>query len=137
MTEDLQRAMKEIKEYDGQKITLCVSKKKIHEKKKSGKYKVIFRVTCTLYLPMISLFPHEAVAEEKKNNEDKSKGIRKNVLKARLIIRNLSFQVQWATWESKTEGGEDTLITDSCLVLTVLREWSEASLFQIWTDSWG
>lgn len=122
MTEDLQRAIKEIKEYDGQKITLCVSKKKIHEKKKSGMYKVIFRITCTLYLTMIFLFPHEALAEEKKKNEDKSKGIRKNVLKARLIIRNLSFQVQWATWESKTEGGEDTLITDSSVVLTVLRE---------------
>uniref|UniRef100_H3DKS7 RNA-binding protein 28 n=1 Tax=Tetraodon nigroviridis TaxID=99883 RepID=H3DKS7_TETNG len=67
MTEDVQRAIQEIKEYDGQKITLCVSKKKRNEKKK------------------------EAPAEEKKN-EDKSKGIRKNVLKARLIFRNLSFQ---------------------------------------------
>lgn len=38
MTEDVQRAMKEIKEYDGQKITLCVSKKKMHEKKKPGVY---------------------------------------------------------------------------------------------------
>lgn len=122
MTEDLQRAIKEIKEYDGQKITLCVSKKKIHEKKKSGMYKVIFRIACTLYLTMIFLFPHEALAEEKKKTEDNSKGIRKNVLKARLIIRNLSFQVQWATLESKTEGGEDTLITDSSVVLTVLRE---------------
>lgn len=119
MTEDLQRAMKEIKEYDGQKITLCVSKKKIHEKKKSGMLKVIFRESRTLYLTMI--FPHEDLAEEKKKNENKSKGIRKNVLKARLIIRNLSFQVQWTTWESKTEG-EDTLIADSYLVLTVLRE---------------
>lgn len=70
---------------------------------------------------MIFLFPHEALAEEKKKDENKSKGIRKNILKARLIIRNLSFQVQWATWESKM-GGEDTLITDSNLVLTVLRE---------------
>lgn len=50
------------------------------------------------------IFPHEALAEEKKKDENKSKGIRKNVLKARLIIRNLSFQVQWTTWESKTEG---------------------------------
>lgn len=100
--------MKEIKEYDGQKITLCVSKKKIHEKKKSGMYKFIFRIDCTLYLTIILLFPHEALAEENKKNEDKSKGIRKNVLKARLIIRNLSFQVQWATWESKTDRGEDT-----------------------------
>lgn len=93
MTEDLQRAIKEIKEYDGQKITLCVSKKKIHAKKKSGMYKVIFRIDCTLYLIILFLFPHEALTEENKKNEDKSKGIRKNVLKARLIIRNLSFQV--------------------------------------------
>ncbi|XP_011605241.2 RNA-binding protein 28 isoform X1 [Takifugu rubripes] len=68
MTEDVQRAMKEIKEYDGQKITLCVSKKKMHEKKKP------------------------ALDMEKKKNEHAPKGIRKNVLKARLIIRNLSFQ---------------------------------------------
>lgn len=108
MTEDLQRAIKEIKEYDGQKITLCVSKKKIHEKKKSGMYKIMLMIACTPYLTMIVLFPHEALAEEKKKVEDKSKGIRKNVLKARLIIRNLSFQVQWSTWESETEGGEDT-----------------------------
>lgn len=91
-------------------------------------YKVILVIGCTLYLTIIFLFLYEALAEEKKN-EDKSKGIRKNVLKARLIIRNLSFQVLWATWESKTEGEEDIFLTDSCLVFTVLRESPEASLF--------
>lgn len=48
MTEDVQRAIKEIKEYDGQQITLCVSKKKIHEKKKSGKSSHIYH---SLLLP--------------------------------------------------------------------------------------
>lgn len=52
MTEDVQRAIQEIKEYDGQKITLCVSKKKRNEKKKPGMYvcmyKVRIRIACTL-----------------------------------------------------------------------------------------
>lgn len=66
------------------------------------------RIACSVYLKMIFLLSHEALAEEKKKDEDKSKGIRKNVLKARLIIRNLSFQVRWATWESKAKGGQHT-----------------------------
>ncbi|CAK6968954.1 RNA-binding protein 28 [Scomber scombrus] len=59
MEEDAQRAMKEVKEYDGKKLSVTVAKKKIKDKKKPGQ---------------------------------KSKGLRKNCLRARLIIRNLSFK---------------------------------------------
>lgn len=43
-------------------------------------------------------------------SEQKSKGFRKNCLKARLIIRNLSFKVQNATWLSHAAVDEHTLI---------------------------
>lgn len=36
MTEDAQRALKEIKDYDGQRLSLSVAKKKIQDKKKTG-----------------------------------------------------------------------------------------------------
>lgn len=42
MTEDSQRAMKEIKEYDGHRISVCVAKKKLQEQKKTGENKVSF-----------------------------------------------------------------------------------------------
>uniref|UniRef100_A0A3Q2T0E1 RRM domain-containing protein n=1 Tax=Fundulus heteroclitus TaxID=8078 RepID=A0A3Q2T0E1_FUNHE len=35
MEEDAQRALKEVKEYDGKKLSLSVAKKKIREKKKT------------------------------------------------------------------------------------------------------
>uniref|UniRef100_A0AAQ5ZEJ2 RNA-binding protein 28 n=1 Tax=Amphiprion ocellaris TaxID=80972 RepID=A0AAQ5ZEJ2_AMPOC len=68
MEEDAQRALKEIKEYDGQRLSLSVAKKKIKDKKKA-----------------------EAVAAPKEN-EEKFKGIKKIQMKSRLIIRNLSFK---------------------------------------------
>ncbi|XP_034032533.1 LOW QUALITY PROTEIN: RNA-binding protein 28 [Thalassophryne amazonica] len=71
LEEDAQRAMKEIKHYDGQKILLTVAKKKMKDKRKSA--------------------PKEPPAAAK-GNEQKSKGIRKSMLKAKLIIRNLSFK---------------------------------------------
>uniref|UniRef100_A0A3Q3WQ49 RRM domain-containing protein n=1 Tax=Mola mola TaxID=94237 RepID=A0A3Q3WQ49_MOLML len=36
MNEDAQRALKELKEYDGHKLSVCVAKKKIHDKRKTG-----------------------------------------------------------------------------------------------------
>uniref|UniRef100_A0A3Q1H2J9 RNA-binding protein 28 n=1 Tax=Anabas testudineus TaxID=64144 RepID=A0A3Q1H2J9_ANATE len=62
MEEDAQRALKEVKEYDGKRLSLSVAKKKIKDKKKAEK------------------------------NEQQSKGFRKKQMKARLIIRNLSFK---------------------------------------------
>ncbi|KAI3371397.1 hypothetical protein L3Q82_023989 [Scortum barcoo] len=69
--EDAQRALKEIKEYDGQRLSLSVARKKIKDKRKPA--------------------PKEQAAAPKEN-EQKSKGLRKSRLKARLIIRNLSFK---------------------------------------------
>ncbi len=39
MEEDAQRALKEVKEYDGQRLSLSVARKKIKDKKKTGVYK--------------------------------------------------------------------------------------------------
>uniref|UniRef100_A0AAX7TXY9 RNA-binding protein 28 n=1 Tax=Astatotilapia calliptera TaxID=8154 RepID=A0AAX7TXY9_ASTCA len=69
MEEDAQRALKEIKEYDGQKLSLTVAKSKIKDKNKKA--------------------PTEAVTAPKENQQ---KGSKKKLLKARLIIRNLSFK---------------------------------------------
>uniref|UniRef100_A0A3Q1G398 RNA-binding protein 28 n=1 Tax=Acanthochromis polyacanthus TaxID=80966 RepID=A0A3Q1G398_9TELE len=71
MEEDAQRALKEIKEYDGQRLSLSVAKKKIKDKKKAA--------------------VKEAAAAPKEN-EEKFKGIKKIQMKSRLIIRNLSFK---------------------------------------------
>lgn len=38
MEEDAQRALKEVKEYDGKKLSLTVAKKKVKDKKKKGLY---------------------------------------------------------------------------------------------------
>uniref|UniRef100_A0A3B5MUQ8 RRM domain-containing protein n=1 Tax=Xiphophorus couchianus TaxID=32473 RepID=A0A3B5MUQ8_9TELE len=38
MEEDAKRALKEIKEYDGKKLSLSVAKKKVNNKKKTGVY---------------------------------------------------------------------------------------------------
>lgn len=66
LEEDAQRALKEVKDYDGTKLFLSVAKKKIKDKKKA--------------------------APEKKPLEKKDKGVKKIKLKSRLIIRNLSFK---------------------------------------------
>ncbi|XP_069835593.1 RNA-binding protein 28 [Dendropsophus ebraccatus] len=68
MLEDAQKALKEIKEYDGKKIEVMVAKKKLHEKDKKAKTKE---------------------AAEKAKQSKPSKVPPK---KARLIIRNLSFK---------------------------------------------
>ncbi|AWP08569.1 putative RNA-binding protein 28 [Scophthalmus maximus] len=71
MEEDAQQAMTQIKDYDGQRISLSVAKKKITDKKKTA--------------------PSKPDAPPKEN-EKKPDGFRKKLLKARLIIRNLSFK---------------------------------------------
>ncbi|XP_072241798.1 RNA-binding protein 28 [Leuresthes tenuis] len=70
MEEDAQRALKEIKEYDGKKLSVTVAKKKLRDKQKAVK--------------------ETAPAAEK--NEERVSGMRKQLLKSRLIIRNLSFK---------------------------------------------
>lgn len=70
MLEDAQKAMKEIKEYDGKKIEVMVAKKKLCDKDKKAKTKET---------------PETAKQSIAKNVKDPSK-------KARLIIRNLSFK---------------------------------------------
>ncbi|XP_060779605.1 RNA-binding protein 28 [Neoarius graeffei] len=79
MEEDAQRALREIKDYDGQKISVVQAKKKLHEKKKGKKKKA----EPTTESP-------EEPSEVK--SQKKPQGMRKNKLKARLIIRNLSFK---------------------------------------------
>ncbi|XP_030646630.1 RNA-binding protein 28 [Chanos chanos] len=76
MSEDAQRALQQIKEYDGQKITVMVAKKKLQDKKKGASKESAVR---------------KAPAAETQSDK-KAKALRKNKLKARLIIRNLSFQ---------------------------------------------
>ncbi|XP_037538776.1 RNA-binding protein 28 isoform X2 [Nematolebias whitei] len=71
MEEDAQRALKEIKDYDGKKLSLKVANKKIKDKKKADKES--------------SDAPDQA--------EQKTKYIRQRISKNfRLIIRNLSFK---------------------------------------------
>uniref|UniRef100_A0A8C1I834 RNA binding motif protein 28 n=1 Tax=Cyprinus carpio TaxID=7962 RepID=A0A8C1I834_CYPCA len=85
MEDDAQRAIKEVREYEGEKIFVTVAKKKPDDKKKKKKVKT------------------EGDSEDKKKpkhepTETKSPakrtGIKKIKLKARLIIRNLSFKCE-------------------------------------------
>ncbi|XP_028287295.1 RNA-binding protein 28 isoform X2 [Parambassis ranga] len=76
MLEDAQRALKEIKDYDGRKVSLSVAKKKIKDKKKTAKESAAA----------------SSSSSSSKDFEQKPKHMRKNLLKARLIIRNLSFK---------------------------------------------
>ncbi|KAM4038001.1 RNA-binding protein 28 isoform 2-T2 [Anomaloglossus baeobatrachus] len=70
MLEDAQKAMKEIKEYDGKKIEVMVAKKKLRDKDKKAKTKET---------------PEDA-------KQSKPKDAKVPPKKARLIIRNLSFK---------------------------------------------
>ncbi|MBN3322891.1 RBM28 protein, partial [Atractosteus spatula] len=91
MEEDAQKAMKEIKQYDGQQIVLMLAKKKQHNKKKSvlslcGNN--LNDVICLLIIfYLIFLASTESAPKEKK-----PKSTKKSKKKARLIIRNLSFK---------------------------------------------
>ncbi|XP_016130128.1 RNA-binding protein 28 isoform X2 [Sinocyclocheilus grahami] len=86
MEEDAQRAIKEVKVYEGEKIFVTVAKKKPDNKKKKKKVKT-----------------EEDSEDTKKPQEPtetkspaKCTNIKKNKLKARLIIRNLSFKCEEA-----------------------------------------
>nr|XP_020508551.1 RNA-binding protein 28 isoform X1 [Labrus bergylta] len=79
MEEDAQRAMKEIKDYEGQRLSLSVAKRKITDREK--------RKAAAKEQPAPPPPPPPA-----KDNEQKLKGFRKTSLKSRLIIRNLSFK---------------------------------------------
>uniref|UniRef100_A0A8C7XN36 RNA binding motif protein 28 n=1 Tax=Oryzias sinensis TaxID=183150 RepID=A0A8C7XN36_9TELE len=70
MEEDAQRALKEIKDFDGKRLSLSLAKKKIDDKKKAVK--------------KTDPAPNPAAK--------KVPGIKKQQLKSRLIIRNLSFK---------------------------------------------
>ncbi|KAF4101199.1 RNA-binding protein 28 [Onychostoma macrolepis] len=87
MEDDAQRALKEVREFEGEKIFVTVAKKKPDDKKKKKKLKT------------------EGDSEDKKKPKHeptetkspaKNTGIKKNKLKARLIIRNLSFMCEEA-----------------------------------------
>ncbi|XP_074534718.1 RNA-binding protein 28 [Halichoeres trimaculatus] len=71
LEEDAQRALKDIKDYDGQRLSISVAKRKIKDKRKTA--------------------PQEP-APPPKDKEQKGKGNRKTNLKPRLIVRNLSFK---------------------------------------------
>uniref|UniRef100_A0A9J8AVI5 RNA binding motif protein 28 n=1 Tax=Cyprinus carpio carpio TaxID=630221 RepID=A0A9J8AVI5_CYPCA len=71
MEDDAQRAIKEVREYEGEKIFVTVAKKKPDDKKKKKKHE-----------------PTETKSPAKRT------GIKKIKLKARLIIRNLSFKCE-------------------------------------------
>ncbi|XP_063304410.1 RNA-binding protein 28 [Pelobates fuscus] len=77
MLEDAQRAMKEIKSFDGGKIEVTVAKKKLREKDKKTKKKEETK---------------ECKPNEETNNVKKPKQMKTQHKKARLIIRNLSFK---------------------------------------------
>ncbi|XP_015237416.1 PREDICTED: RNA-binding protein 28 isoform X2 [Cyprinodon variegatus] len=70
MEEDAHRALKEVKEYDGKKLSLSVAKKKMREKKTTEK-------------------EEPGPSQEKKETTDVKQKISKQ---ARLVIRNLSFK---------------------------------------------
>ncbi|XP_049929385.1 RNA-binding protein 28 isoform X1 [Epinephelus moara] len=92
MLEDAQRALKEVKEYEGQKLALSVAKRKIKDKRKTGPKKPAAapeEPAAAAKEPAVAAKEPAAAPEE---NQQKSQGLRKKFLKARLIIRNLSFQ---------------------------------------------
>lgn len=115
MEEDAQRALKDIKDYDGKQISVVQAKKKLYEKKKGKKktgmchfFTDSFLTVILLLLPpfqrmTVSVFTSYCCTDEQKTesseepsevkSQQKSQGMRKNKMKARLIIRNLSFKV--------------------------------------------
>ncbi|KAI7802395.1 RNA-binding protein 28 [Triplophysa rosa] len=107
MEDDAQRALKEVKEYDGQKIDVVIAKKKPDNKKRwKTKKKEESEDTEMAKEPSemakepseIAKEPAEIakepaeIAKEPAERPQKFHCMRKNKLKARLIIRNLSFK---------------------------------------------
>uniref|UniRef100_A0A672GP01 RRM domain-containing protein n=1 Tax=Salarias fasciatus TaxID=181472 RepID=A0A672GP01_SALFA len=97
MLEDAQRALKEVKDYDGHKLFLSVAKKKMRDKKKkAGLCSSITLRRIPQHVHLITS-PHlpsagEESGEAPEDSEQKPKASRKKAVKARLIIRNLSFK---------------------------------------------
>ncbi|XP_061825539.1 RNA-binding protein 28 [Nerophis lumbriciformis] len=83
MEEDALRALKEIKDYDGKKLTISVAKKKLKEPKKPAT-----KEKDAAPPPAAAAAP----PPPKKETVKKSQNLEKYNLKARLIIRNLSFK---------------------------------------------
>lgn len=84
----------------------------------------------------IQLGPKEAPAKDTANNESFS-GSRKNKLKSRLIIRNLSFKVSLQTEiHQPTSLPARSALCDMICAL-VLRGGPEECLLQIWGNPWG
>ncbi|KAL6478883.1 hypothetical protein MHYP_G00123160 [Metynnis hypsauchen] len=79
MGEDAERALKEINEYDGRKISVALAKKKLPQKKRRKEKKDLQETESPKEVP-------------EKISHEKAKGMKKNKMKARLIIRNLSFK---------------------------------------------
>lgn len=142
MEEDAQRALKEIKEYDGQKLSLTVAKSKIKDKNKKGSYEDMFQngqlgESCVsmVTLHLCHLAPTEAVTAPKENQQ---KGSKKKLLKARLIIRNLSFKVQYVSWLLNVTAQStltETFANTPCV--TVHRGSFERSICKVWDGYWG
>uniref|UniRef100_A0A8C2WZF6 RNA-binding protein 28 n=1 Tax=Cyclopterus lumpus TaxID=8103 RepID=A0A8C2WZF6_CYCLU len=109
MEEDSQRALKEVKLYDGQRLSVTVAKRKIKDKKKTGMCKDMSNNFETPEEPAAAPKEKDAAPKEKdaapkkkdsapkkkdaapKENEQ-NKSVKKINLKPRLIIRNLSFK---------------------------------------------
>ncbi|KAA0715143.1 RNA-binding protein 28 [Triplophysa tibetana] len=81
MEDDAQRALKEVKEYDGEKLVVLLAKKKPDEKKRR-KTKI----------KEASEEKKEEIPKEPEESQQKFQGLRKNKLRAKLIVRNLSFK---------------------------------------------
>ncbi|KAL7878578.1 hypothetical protein AOLI_G00095520 [Acnodon oligacanthus] len=79
MGEDAERALKEITKYDGHKIFVVLAKKKLSDEKKRKEKKDLQETESPKEVP------------EKKSHQ-KAKGMKKKKMKAKLIIRNLSFK---------------------------------------------
>ncbi|MEQ2241722.1 hypothetical protein ILYODFUR_028220, partial [Ilyodon furcidens] len=71
MEEDARRALKDVKEYDGKKLSLSVAKKKIRDEKKTEK---------------------EAASAPSQDEQESVKFKKKISKQARLVVRNLSFK---------------------------------------------
>ncbi|XP_060891166.1 RNA-binding protein 28 isoform X2 [Labrus mixtus] len=92
MEEDAQRAMKEIKDYEGQRLSLSVAKRKITDREKRKAATKEQPAPPTPPPPPPPANPNPNPNPNPKDNEQKSKGFRKTSLKSKLIIRNLSFK---------------------------------------------
>ncbi|XP_056273452.1 RNA-binding protein 28 [Pseudoliparis swirei] len=91
MEEDSQRALKEVKEYDGQRLSVVLAKRKLKEKKKTAPGEPAAAPKEKDAAPKEKVAaPKGKDAAPKVNEQNKS--VKKVNLKPKLIIRNLSFK---------------------------------------------